>query len=165
MKRRGAFLCIILLLLFSPHMSACKQTATPREILTLFCERYPLPAGQVYHSDAEAGEAGYFDPDLFAVLFGREDGGDDREDVVSFSLFLGSALTVACETGVFLCPDSESAAEVVGMLKNRIALVGASTVTDTSFCQDAFVSRYGKWVVYGILPDNPKAVRTFDRLL
>ena len=165
MKRWGVFICIILLLLSSPFLSACGKTGTPSEILATFAERYPLPAGQFYDSSAQEGETGYFDPDLFGVIFGREDGGDDREDVATFSLFLGSSLTQACETGVFLCHDAESALEVVGMLKSRIDLVKRLAGADTAFCEGAFVRRYGKWVVYAILPDNPKAARTFDRLL
>ncbi len=165
MKKRLVSCCLLFTLCVVPLLASCGKELPSGEALAAFGQAYPLPAGTLYHSAARQGEEGYMDPRLFHWLYGREDGTNDREDVAEFSLFLGSSLSSVYETGVFISPDGDGAKEVMGMLHARIQMVKETPHVDASAAEGAFVAKYGKTVVYAILPDNPKAKRVWERIL
>ena len=156
---RRILLCFLVISLLC--LPSCGDTLSPYERLVAFSEVYPLPAGRLYDSQAVEGEDAYLDPLLFLSLYGEAV--DDREDIASYALFLGTSLSHPWEAGVFLSPDREAAEEVVGMLHFRIQMVGSLSYGEGLTVHNTFIRQYGEWVVYGILPDGEKAARTFDR--
>ncbi len=143
----------------------CGGVQTPQEVMKEFASLYPMPPGRVYVSNAREGEAGYLPREVYTLLYGRESGGDDKEDVEEYAIFLGSSLTCVYEMGIFLCPDKDSAYEMLGTLEGRLATLRATPLTDTSATRDAFLGIYGRVVVYTVLPDNQKAAHVLGRLL
>ncbi len=162
-SRLLVWVCMIALLIVP--LSSCRTPLSPKNAMEAFAKDYPLPCGTLYFSESPARDPSHPDDQLFSLLYASPDGSDDREDIMEYAIFLGASLTYACEAGIFLCPDSESASEVMGMLSSRIFFVSNTKETDTTFCKDAFVKRYGRQVVYAILPDNQKALRIWDKIL
>lgn len=174
MKRTVCAVLALTLCLLSCLLSSCRNKKTPGEILSDFASAYPLPAGHVYDTTAPDTSDAYFPPELFRLLYARQDGGDDREDVLQCAVFLSTAMDRVAEAGVFVCPDRGAADEVMGMLTTRIRLLrdsapgGAATdgsPADTSNAGDARIRLFGNRVVYVVLDDNEKAMRVFSRLL
>lgn len=164
--KRWFLLCSLICLLLSllSPLPACGRRPAPIETLEAFAAAYPLPAGRLYDSEAEAGSPRYLSPTLAAAFLSRSPSDDDREDVRRFALFLGSSSSSISEMGVFECPDREAATEVFGCLRTRIDLcrrgAGAAAVPD-----DPHLCIYGRTVIYTLLPDNAKAARVLSRLL
>lgn len=156
---RRILLCFLVISLLC--LPSCGDIPSPYDRLLAFSEVYPLPPGRLYDSQAQEGEDTYLDPMLFLSLYGEAV--DDREDIVSYALFLGTSLSHPWEVGVFLSPDREAAGEIVGMLHFRIQMVVSLSYGEGLTDNNTFIRQYGEWVVYGILPDAEKACRTFDR--
>ncbi len=165
MKHFRTVFTLILILILCLLVTNCGGRLSPNDAITAFCARYPLPAGRIYHSDAEAYDDTYLSSARFDLLYAREDGGSDREDIQSFALFFGTSLTKVSEMGIFLCPDRDAAYEVAGMLHRRIDTVRRMSAADTSYAEDARVELYSNYVVYTVLPDNSAALRTLARIL
>ncbi len=165
MRLLFSFFLIIAILCCLPFISGCNKQISPRTAMDIFATRYPLPAGRFYHSEADIYDETYLSDDAFCLLFARQDGDTDREDIQSFALFFGTSLTQVNEAGVFLCPDRDAAFEVVGMLRGRLDVIRRMNKADISHTEDAVITLYGKTVVYLVLPDNPAAARTMSHIL
>ena len=161
-RRALSFLLVFPLLFSALFLVSCRKSETPYQKLLSFGEKYQLPAGKIYHSAAQEGEAAYLDPLLLTALFGE--GADEREDIVSLALFLGSSLSAPYEMGIVLAPDPEAAKEVCGLFTHRLSVLSASPYVGNEAKAGAFVRQYGRWAVYAMLPDNPKAERVLDSL-
>lgn len=163
MRTRALSFLLVFPLLFSAlFLVSCRKSETPYQKLLSFGEKYPLPAGKIYDSTASEGEENTLDPLLLAALFG--DGTDEREDIVSFALFLGSSLSDPYEMGIVLAPDPEAARELCGLFTHRLNILSASPYVSEDAKAGAFIRQYGRWAVYAMLPDNPKAERVLDSL-
>ena len=164
-KRLLAFtLSLILLAAATGSLTACGKKKSPREYLAAFAAAYPMPAGRFYNSEVGEEHAEYLPATLFDALFRRSEGDDDREDIRRAALFVGTSLTEIYEMGIFECPDKDCALEIIGCLETRLALLRSETCADASAARDAAILLFGRTVVYVVLPDNAKAVRTLERL-
>lgn len=158
-------LSVILLFLCTQTLSSCGRRVSAYETLLSFSHAYPMPAGLYYDSRAGEEQETYLSPDLFSLLFARADGGDDREDILEMALFLGSSPSCVAEMGIFYCPDRDAAYEVAGLVRGRLAMLEGTPLCDLSYLEGATVTLFGSTVVYTVLSDNEKALRTLSRLL
>ena len=165
MKRiLSLILCSLVILALVCSLGACRARASAYEVLCAFSHRYPLPDGSFYDSLAHEEADTYLSPDLFSLLFSRPDGGDDREDILEMALFLGSSSLCVSEMGIFFCADRDAAYEVASLVRGRLNMLLDMPLADTSAAEDATVTLFGRVVVYTVLPDNEKALRTLKRL-
>ncbi len=165
-RRAAAFTALVVVLAMCLGcLVGCGRTKSPWDAMREFAHLYPLPAGRMYDSTADISRAEYLPPELYAALYARPDQSDDREDVLRFALFLGTSPDYIYEMGVFECPDRDAAYEIVGIVRTRLAMLSSLEGADSSAVGDAAVMLFGSTVVYTVLPDNPKAARTWKRVL
>ena len=163
---RKAAVCFLLLAILLSFAGCRNDRITPRALYDAFSGRYPMMPHVLCDSEAKPGEDGYHSPADFTLLFGREDGSDDREDIVSYLLCLGASGTVFYELGFFRCVDRAAAREVEGLCLHRCESVRRMRgEVDVSASEDPLVLRYGTLVVYLALPDNARAEAVLSRLL
>ena len=163
---RKAAACFLLLACLFPFAGCGNDRITPRDLYDAFSARYPLMPHVLCDSEAGEGEDGYLSPADFTLLFGREDGSDDREDIVSFLLCLGSSGTVFYELGFFRCVDRAAACEVEGLCLHRCETVRKMRgEVDLSAAEEPLVLRYGTLVLYLALPDNDRAEAVLSKIL
>ncbi len=165
MKKIYTILSALLTISVTLSLFGCAENISPGDALSAFSERYPLPAGDIYHSEAQEYERGYLSPDAFNLLYARPDGDSDEEDIQGFALFLGTSLTEVNEMGIFRCPDRDAAYEVSGMLRGRLSMIRQTPAVNTDSASDAAIGIVGTTVYYLVLPDNPAAERTLLRIL
>ena len=163
---KKAAVCFLLLAFLLSFAGCGNDRTTPRKLYAAFAARYPMMPHVLCDSEAGAGEDGYHSPADFTLLFGREDGSDDREDIVSYLLCLGASGTVFYELGFFRCVDRAAAREVEGLCLSRCETVRRMRgEVDLSAAEEPLVLRYGTLVVYLALPDNDRAEAVLRRLL
>lgn len=140
---------------------------SPRGLFDLFADRYPLMAGTLYDSEAGEGKAEYLPPELFHALYSRPDGSDDREDIVSCVLYLGSSGTVWFEMAIFRCCDRAAVDEVASLCLLRCEAVRQMRGTPVGLeaAEKPVIRIYGTLLVFLALPDNAYAQRVIDRIL
>lgn len=146
-------------------LSCGEKGASPREVYDAFAARYPLPPHLVFDSEAGQNDAEYLSDVDFNLLFGRADGSDDREDVASFILCLGSSGRVFYECGFFRCVNIAGAREVEGLCILRCETVRRMRAeVDVSAAAEPVILRRGAWVFYFALPDNDLAEDVLRRV-
>ena len=162
---RKAVVCFLLLAFLLSFAGCGNDRITPRALYDAFSERYPMMPHVLCDSEAGAGEDGYHSPADFTLLFGREDGSDDREDIAAFVLCLGASGTVFYECGFFRCESLAGAREVEGLCLLRCETVRRMRAeVDVSAAADPVVLRRGTTVVYLALPDNARAEDVLRRV-
>jgi len=163
----AALLCLLATLLsLGGFLTSCGRAKSPADIWSAFAERYPLPPGHLYDTNASEGEEGYLSPSVFAELYARPDGSDDREDVEQCVVWKGSAGDRVTEAAVFLCRDRERAERVSLLCMRRLTMIRSlRSYTDTTCADTAIIRLHGRYVIFLVLPDNDRAWATMKRLL
>jgi hypothetical protein len=164
---RRAFAALLLFLLLLGLLSCGRiDTASPRALFESFSARYGLMPGNLYDSEVGEEDPAYLPPALFRSLYARPDGSDDREDIRSCVLYLGSSGTVWYEMAIVRCRDRSAAEEVASLCLLRCETVremrGAPTSTEAA--EEPTVLIRGSLVFFFALPDNAKAERIARRL-
>lgn len=164
--RVSRFAALVLLFAFLFLPSCGKTGASPRKVYDAFIASYPMPPHLTFDSEAGQGDADYLSDADFNLLFSRADGSDDREDIASFVLCLGSSGKVFYECGFFRCVNIAGAREVEGLCLMRCETVRRMRAeVDVSAACDPVVLRRGVWVFYFALPDNDLARDVLRRIL
>ena len=166
MRLRRGFLSVLGLIVLIASVSSCgRGERTPRDLYAAFGAKYPLPPHLVFDSEAGQNDAEYLSDADFKLLFGRADGSDDREDVASFVICLGSSGRVFYECGFFRCVDLAGAREVENLCLLRCDTVRRMRAeVDVSAAVEPVVIRRGAWVFYFALPDNALAKDVLRRV-
>lgn len=156
MRRRSAF-ALCLLLVFS-LLTSCGERESAEERMRAFSDAYG--GGTVYAPSIPEGEAGHADDRFYEDFLGVPP--YETED---FALLFFSGAQGGGEAGIFLCHTAADAMEVAGLCLSRAELVRrVGALSAHAWGRDAFVERYGRWVVYAALPDAARARRLFRTL-
>ena len=154
MKR--SFLTLTLLTM----LTSCGHEAAVEDILSAMCNSQPpLPAGQMYQSAAEAGEDGFADEELLAVLFGGGSIPIEFEVICNFAFRLSTGETPH-EFAVFRCLSSRDAYDVAQMCLRRGDLLRRGHIETEweAVTQEAQVTVCGNYVMWAVGEDVPSAL-------
>ena len=100
-------------------LCSCGREAEVGEVLAAMCDSQPsLPAGRIYLSGAEAGEAAFAEEELLAVLYGGGELPIEFEVINAFAFRL-SEVGTPHEFAVFLCVSAQDAYDVAQMCLRR----------------------------------------------
>lgn len=149
MKKTLALLIILALI----PITSCSEKRCAEEILSEFCNEYPISAS-LYSSLSHEGDGGYIDSEMLYVLYGT-----DRFPASEFSLALYGKVDTVREIGVFVTGRGEDRIELTELLSNRIKFL--STFSDG----EGFVKKYRGVLVYGFVEDSSYAEELFDRII
>ena len=148
-------------------LTSCGHEAAVEDILSAMCDSQPpLPAGQMYQSAAEAGEDGFADEELLAVLFGGGSLPVEFEVISDFSFRLSTGETPH-EFAVFRCLSSRDAYDVAQMCLRRGDLLRRGHIETEweAVTQEAQVTVCGKYVMWAVGEDVPSALEAARRAI
>ena len=160
--KKAVFVC----LLCSFLLTSCGKTDSAEDFFDSFSTGYALPYGLSYRKTEKASESDFLSVTLFDTLYATAPETDYYTEFNEAIVWLGTSGERACEMGVFVCPDRESAEEIAFMCRARIALLSSlKEQTDVLYTESARAAIYGKTVFYSVLPDNEAAHRLARRIL
>ena len=155
---RKAIIFLLLPLLVS--LTSCREVGSADTVLRNFCASYGLSSGTMYSSEEKMTSPSYLDEKKFSTLYG----GGERPLYHSVAVMLYADMDGICECGVFVCRGGAGKLDDVIATEEMLAsrLYQIRKIFPEA---EGVILRYGRIVVYTVLPDNARAERLFSRIL
>ena len=149
--------CLLIFLVFSFLLTGCACRKVEQGAATQLSERMAkndgLPSGQIYRSDALAGEEGYFSSQMMSVMYGEEAETRCFPLLEDYAIYLSSR-QLPYEIAVFRCYAKSDTDRIVKMCLMRIETMRV-LLAGTPFRQSAdaaTVSVKGRCVTMCLVP-------------